>query len=150
MQIDDFVTQSLEFIQTAKSYEQDEYSFMYQKYSNAELEAMGYLIQDLKVEKVKPFFFRKSILILTKSDESRLPENLKIRVNDFIILAERRKRRDQENLNIILRGVVLKIANNSIHLIVDERVSALKAEPPVLNSCLIKAGDVPKFDKWTY
>lgn len=147
MQIDDFLNSSQEFIQTAKSYEQDAYTFMYQKYSNDELEAMGYLIQNLKTEKVKPVFYRRSVLVFVKSDCSKLPENLKIRVNDYVVLAERRKRRDQENLNVILRGVVAKILDSSVQIIVDERVSVLKLEPPVLNSCLIKAGNVPKFNK---
>jgi hypothetical protein len=147
MQIDDFVTKSLEFVQNAKHYEQDEYSVMCQKYANAELEAMGYLVQNLKLDKIKPFLFKKSVLVFSKSDGSKLSDTLKIRINDSVILAERRKRRDQENLNVILRGFVLKVVEDSIHVVVDERAAIIKAEPPVLNSCLVKAGDVQKLDK---
>ena len=146
MRIEDFVAKSRAFIEEERRVEQEEYCFMYRKFETEELEGLGLAIRDVQIAKIKSAFFKKAILVLKKKDGLPLPRDLKIKVNDNVIVAERRGK-EQGDLRVLFQGVVYRMRADSLQLLVEEKAADIKS--PVLGpgTCILKSGDNITFDR---
>ena len=149
MQVQEYVTKALAFVAEEKRFEQEEFSHLYQKYSKSELESMGFALTDVKINKLKASFFRKTIIVFSKTDESLFPRSLKIKVNDNVIVSERKTQKDQENLRTLYQGVVYRLRSDSIQVLVDDKLSNIKSEFLTTSVCILKTGDSSTFDRFT-
>jgi hypothetical protein len=149
MHVEEFVSKAQAFIAEEKRVEQEEFFHLYQKYTNNELESMGFALKDLKISKVKSAFFKKTIIVFSKADGSPFLKSLKIKMNDNVIVAERKTNKDQENLKTLYNGVVYRLRSDSIHVLIDDKASNIKTETLSSNVCILKAGDNVTFDRRT-
>ena len=117
--IDDYITKQQNFIKEEQRIETEEYEKLYEEHTLKDLSNYGYVLTNQKLIKKKSIFLKKSILIFQTKNLEKFPDNIKIKINDNVII-NKSLNLEKNSKTEDSKGVVYKLKADCIHILTNE------------------------------